>query len=53
MLRNLLLIIPLLTGIAATAQSVKVHGKITNAKMEPLAFASVQLKEYRQGTVTK
>jgi Family of unknown function (DUF5686)/CarboxypepD_reg-like domain len=53
MLRNLLLIIPLLTGIAAIAQSVKVQGKITNAKMEPLAFASVQVKEYRQGTVTK
>ncbi len=51
--RNLLLILLLLTGITATAQSIKVYGKITNAKMEPLAFASVQVKEYKQGSVTK
>ncbi len=50
--RNLLLII-LLTGISATAQSVKIYGKVTNAKMEPLAFASVQVKEYKEGSVTK
>jgi Family of unknown function (DUF5686)/CarboxypepD_reg-like domain len=53
MLRNLLLSLLLLTGIIATAQSVKVYGKITNAKMEPLAFASVQVKEYKEGIVTK
>jgi Family of unknown function (DUF5686)/CarboxypepD_reg-like domain len=51
--RNLLLILLLLTGITATAQSIKVYGKVTNAKMEPLAFASVQVKEYKQGSVTK
>ncbi len=50
--RNLLLIL-LLSGITATAQSIKVYGKVTNAKMEPLAFASVQVKEYKQGSVTK
>jgi hypothetical protein len=51
--RNLLLTLLLLTGITATAQSVKVYGKITNAKTEPLAFASVQVKEYKQGSITK
>ena len=51
--RNLLLILLLLTAVSAPAQSVKVFGKITNAKGEPLAFASVQVKEYRQGSVTK
>ncbi|MEQ1675698.1 MAG: DUF5686 and carboxypeptidase regulatory-like domain-containing protein [Chitinophagaceae bacterium] len=50
--RNLLFII-LLTGLSATAQSVKIYGKVTNAKMEPLAFASVQVKEYKEGSVTK
>ncbi len=53
MCRNLLLILHLLTGLVATAQSIKVYGKITNAKGEPLAFASVQVKEYKQGNVTK
>jgi hypothetical protein len=51
--RNLLLTLLLFTGITATAQSIKVYGKVTNAKMEPLAFASVQVKEYKQGSVTK
>jgi CarboxypepD_reg-like domain len=51
--RNQLFILLLLTGITATAQSVKVYGKITNARMEPLAFVSLQVKEYKQGIVTK
>jgi hypothetical protein len=51
--RNQLLIILLLIGISARTQSIKVYGKITNAKGEPLAFASVQVKEYKQGSVTK
>ena len=52
MYRNLLIIIVLLAGISASSQS-RVFGKITNAKMEPLAFASVQVKEYQHGTVSK
>lgn len=52
MYRNLLFTL-LIVSSAATAQSVKLYGKITNAKMEPLAFASVQVKEYKQGSVTK
>ncbi len=53
MCRNLLFILFIFTGISASAQSVKVFGKIINAKLEPLAFASVQVKEYRQGSITK
>jgi Family of unknown function (DUF5686)/CarboxypepD_reg-like domain len=53
MLRNLLLLLMLLTAITTTAQTVKLYGKIFNAKMEPLAFASVQVKEQRQGFITK
>ena len=50
--RNLLLIILLLSGFSASSQ-YRVFGKIANAKMEPLAFASVQVKEYQQGTISK
>lgn len=53
MYQNLLIATLLFISSAATAQSVKLYGKITNAKMEPLAFVSVQVKEYKQGTVTK
>ena len=53
MYRNLLLILLLLTGTAVAAQSIKVYGKVANAKGEPLAFASVQVKEYKRGTLTK
>ena len=49
---NFLLFFILLTGLSATAQSLKVIGKITNSKIEPIAFASVQVKEYKEGTVT-
>ncbi|MEO6905424.1 MAG: DUF5686 and carboxypeptidase regulatory-like domain-containing protein [Ginsengibacter sp.] len=35
------------------AQSHRVYGKITNAKLEPLAFASVEVKELKSGAVTK
>lgn len=52
MYRNLLITL-LIVSSPATAQSVKLYGKITNAKMEPLAFASVQVKEYKQGIITK
>src|SRR4051812_37715125 len=34
-------------------QSYTIHGKITNTKLEPLAFASVQVKEWKHGVVTK
>ncbi|OSZ80514.1 hypothetical protein CAP36_04485 [Chitinophagaceae bacterium IBVUCB2] len=53
MYQNLLIATLLFISSAATAQSIKLYGKITNAKMEPLAFVSVQVKEYKQGSVTK
>ena len=54
MIRPLLLLI--LIGISshyAWGQSYKIYGKITNTRLEPLAFASVQVKEWKHGTVTK
>ena len=50
---TLFLFFLLLTCFSATAQSLKVYGKITNAKIEPIAFATIQVKEYKQGSVTK
>ena len=38
---------------AVHAQSFRLQGKVTNTKMEPLAFATVQLKEQQIGTATK
>ncbi|MGN6604020.1 MAG: DUF5686 and carboxypeptidase regulatory-like domain-containing protein [Ginsengibacter sp.] len=37
----------------ANGQSQKVFGKITNNKLEPLAFASVEVKEFKKGTISK
>ncbi|HEV7779748.1 MAG TPA: DUF5686 family protein, partial [Chitinophagaceae bacterium] len=53
MYRNLLLIVFSFTGFSALAQPVKIYGKVTNARMEPLAFANVQVKEYQHGSITK
>jgi len=52
--RNLL-ILSVCTFFCAYAkgQSFKVYGKITNNSLEPLAFASVQVKELQQGTISK
>ena len=51
--RNLLLLLLLLAGISARAQSFKVYGKVTNSRLEPLAFVSIQVKERTEGTLTK
>jgi len=37
---------------SANAQT-KVFGKITNSRMEPLAFVSVEVREIKSGTITK
>ncbi|MGC4103190.1 DUF5686 and carboxypeptidase regulatory-like domain-containing protein [Ferruginibacter sp.] len=52
-MRSILLLLSL--GISATAlgQYHTIFGKITNGKQEPLAFASIQVKEIRAGAVTK
>ena len=52
--RNCLLcVFFLLSASYLSGQSIKVYGKITNTRLEPLAFASVQVKEIKNGTVTK
>ena len=43
----------LFIGLASHAQSFVVYGKVTNSKMEPLAFVTIQLKEQGMGTTTK
>lgn len=43
----------LLFAVAANAQVVKVYGKITNNKLEPLPNASVHLKTSSVGTLSK
>lgn len=54
MTRTLLLIC--LIGFSSSfahAQSYKIYGKITNPRLEPLAFATVQVKEWKHGVVSK
>ena len=43
----------LLVSQISVAQSYVLYGKIMNNKLEPLAFASVQLKQVPGGTVSK
>jgi Family of unknown function (DUF5686)/CarboxypepD_reg-like domain len=52
-MRSILLFISLSFSATAFSQYFKIHGKITNGKQDPLAFVSIQVKEIRQGTVTK
>lgn len=49
------LLFTFLISIAALskAQTFKVTGKITNASREPVAFVSIQVKEWQSGTVSK
>jgi hypothetical protein len=51
--RNLLFSIFLLTGLPSAAQTYKIYGRVSNARLEPLAFASVQIKDMHLGSVTK
>ncbi|MBD0366271.1 MAG: carboxypeptidase-like regulatory domain-containing protein [Flavisolibacter sp.] len=48
-----LLFLLCLTGTVLLAQTYKVYGKITNSKLEPLAFATIQVKELRSGITAK
>lgn len=52
MKRIFLFFLVLFTCFALHAQSFKLSGKVTNNKLEPLAFVSLQIKEM-QGTLTK
>ncbi|WP_162944745.1 DUF5686 and carboxypeptidase regulatory-like domain-containing protein [Flavisolibacter nicotianae] len=50
---SLLLVFVLFFAVASHAQVVKVYGKITNNKLEPLPNASVHLKTSSVGTLSK
>ena len=52
-MRSILLLVSFTFSATAFSQYHKVFGTITNGKQDPLAFASVQVKEIRMGTVTK
>jgi len=52
-MRSILLFISFTFSATAFSQYHKIFGKITNGKQDALAFASVQVKEIKQGTITK
>ena len=52
-MRTILLLISFTFCVTACGQYYKLTGKVTNAKQEPLAFVSIQVKELRTGTITK
>ncbi len=52
-MRSFLFLISLIFSANVFCQSYFLHGKIINSKQEPLAFASVQVKEIKLGTITK
>ncbi len=52
-MKSILLFISLSFFTATFCQSILLSGTITNAKQEPLAFVSIQVKELRLGTVSK
>jgi hypothetical protein len=49
----LIILFLLFIGFASQAQAFTVFGKVTDNKMEPLAFATIQFKELGIGTTTK
>ena len=54
MKRNCILFLFLLVfAIRSGAQLQRVYGHITNTRLEPLAFASIEVKETRTGTISK
>lgn len=54
MYRNLLLAIAIMSpAISLWAQMGKLSGTVTNANKEPLAFATLQVKDSRDGTTTR
>ncbi len=53
MVRAILLVIFCCTTVFLSAQNFKLSGKITNSKLEPLAFVNVQVKGWATGTTSK
>jgi hypothetical protein len=52
-LKTLVTILFSFLAVVAEAPLVRVHGKITDDKLEPLAFATVRVKELASGTLSK
>lgn len=50
---QLLFVVLIFFSIPLLAQEYRVHGKITNTKLEPLALVSIQVKDTKIGTTTK
>ncbi|HEU4633356.1 MAG TPA: hypothetical protein VFS22_05185 [Flavisolibacter sp.] len=55
MLKNgFILLISFLVGLPLFAQTTyRVTGKVTNNKLEPLAFVSIQVGQSQAGTISK
>ena len=52
-MKPILLFISFIFSASVYSQYHKVYGKVINGKQDPLAFASVQVKELKSGTITK
>ncbi|MBK7097473.1 MAG: carboxypeptidase-like regulatory domain-containing protein [Sphingobacteriales bacterium] len=52
-MKILLFYILIFINLSVSAQEYKVVGKITNTRIEPLAFATVQVKNTRNSVITK
>ncbi len=52
-MRSILLFISMVFSATVFCQAHRLYGKIVNSGQEPLAFASVQVKGYNLGSVTK
>lgn len=52
-MRSMLLLSSFIFSANGFSQQQLLHGKIINSKQEPLAFASIEIKEIKLGTVTK
>jgi hypothetical protein len=53
MSRNYTFILLLFISQLSSAQSFKVSGKITNNKLEPIAFATIQVKNTQMGVISR
>jgi len=52
-MRSILLLSSFIFSANGFSQQQQLHGKIINSKQEPLAFASIEVKEIKLGTITK
>jgi hypothetical protein len=53
MRQNFPVLLFLLLCSSAFGQTYKVSGKVVNRQLEPLAFASIEIKEFKYGTTSK